>query len=88
MPEMSINLEGDGAFNDEIKKVGEGNFIFHENSHIKMARLPNGMASGRSAVGIGFEHDGKFIVIQTTLALLKSAVRAMETRDEMEGRPI
>jgi hypothetical protein len=86
MPGITINLDGDAAFKTEAETYGKG-FHFHEDPAIKIARLPNGMASGKSSVAIGFEHEGKYIVIQTTLALLKSAVRTMETRDRMEGRP-
>jgi hypothetical protein len=83
MPMLDLRLDGDGAFEDEARKFRE-NYHFVEDTQLKIARLSRGTVGGKSTVCIGFQLGEQYFAVQTTLALLDSAVQAMKTRDEME----
>lgn len=78
MPGLKLILNGDGAFPDlQPADLGEVSAI---------ARLPGGMASGKSSVCIEITlPDGRKVHGQTSQALLDNAARCFAARDEFEA---
>jgi hypothetical protein len=72
---LSINLEGDGAFEDwKDKSPAHGRLT-------RLAALPGGMASGRPSIALGIElDDGTVVVAETSWNLLFTAAKAVEAR--------
>lgn len=55
---------------------------------VRIARLTRGMESGQSAVFIEVRtDDGAVVMVEMSLAMLRSAVRAFDARDKLEGLP-
>jgi hypothetical protein len=82
MTGLNIIINGDGAWPDITAKRAEGKLIdLMDDPHAKwsLACLPRGTQGGNPTVTARFDlPDGRVILTQTTLKLLKSAVRAFE----------
>lgn len=76
---LQVIKDGDQCWPD-LKERGciEGLFV-------ALARLPNGTAKGKSAVTARIElSDGRVILAQTTLALLRAAVATFDAADQVD----
>lgn len=81
MAEMIVRLEGEGAFRDEIAQAKKVIHLGNGAPPIKVAALPGGMVSGRTAVALGIEiPGGEFVVVETALALFGSAADMIRAR--------
>jgi len=79
---IDLRLVGDEAFKDWSDKT-----IYHLTS-FRMTGLREGTAQGNPTVMFGVEMpDGKVVVLETTLNLLESSIRALRARWEFEGQP-
>ena len=79
MPVMTLNLDGDGAFEDwkDLDMIHLGN----EAPPIRVTVLPGGMASGKPSVAFGFRlPDRRVVVAETSLALFLSAADVMKAK--------
>ena len=78
MPEMIINLSGDGCWPD-LKEKG---FIEADpKKPIQLGALPAGMGSGRPSVSIRMDlPDGTVVIGQTSVALFQMASAALTGR--------
>lgn len=91
MPALSIHTHGDECWpdlNPIEERLADGRVIHLVGTGLSMARMPEGLASGKSSVTIRVDlPDGRVVLAETSLALLSTAVRAFEAADEREGRP-
>jgi len=76
MPVIDLKLDGDAAWPDlpdrEVLDCG---------ARIGMAGLEAGMASGKTSVAVRVDlPDGRVAIVQTSLAALETAVRALVAR--------
>ena len=78
MPEMTINLSGDGCWPD-LKKKG---FIETDPTKpIQLAALPAGMVSGKPSVSIRMDlPDGTVVIGETSVKLFQMAAAALTGR--------
>lgn len=77
MIHMKLIMDGDGVFPDaKDEDFGEISAL---------ARLPNGMTSGKSSVCVEITVGGKKYYGQTSMRLLEQAVGAFKARDDMEA---
>lgn len=75
MEALDVRLEGDGAFAD---KPIRGKPLSRID---RIAVLPRGTNHGNPSVAIGVElPDGSYVVAETTLRLLQTAMRGIEAR--------
>lgn len=80
MPNMNIVMDGDGALADIPRDK-----IIHVRNIEMMTRLPGGMASGASSVGILIAlPDGRYVFAETSLAILNTAVHAFTGADQRD----
>ena len=78
MPEMTINLSGDGAWPDLKDKVV---IEADDKKPIQLAALPAGMGSGKPSISIRMDlPDGTVVVGQTSVALFQMAAAALTGR--------
>lgn len=78
---LDVQLVGDGCWPD-LKEKG-----FIEGKLTGVARMTGGTESGKSTFTVRVElPDGQVVLAETTMLLMKTAVKAMTVRDEMEGR--
>ena len=81
MLKLVVHLDGDNCWPDLKDKVGTPDYIFTK--IVSIARLPAGMQSGLSSVSVRIDlPDGKVVVAETSLALLRNAVLAFEEADK------
>lgn len=79
---LSIHLDGDGCWPD---LAGAGDRMIRAQLNA-IARLPMGMGSGKSSIAVRIDlPDGRVVIAETSLVLLRSALRAIEVREEMEA---
>lgn len=73
MPTIDVRLEGDNAWPDlEDKRVEQG-------SHLAIARLPEGMTSGATALALRIDlTDGSAVVVHTSMNAWRAATVALE----------
>lgn len=84
MPHMTIITQGDNCWPDlkERMRTEMPAPVVHIKSPIQVARLPGGMASGKSSVMFRFELvDGTTVLAETSLELFASAARALMVAD-------
>lgn len=80
MPAITVIVEGDGAWTD-LNEKEVINMMGNNVPPIQIAALPGGMASGKTSVTLRLDlPDGKVLMTETSFALLKAAVRAIEAR--------
>lgn len=80
MPALTLIVEGDNAWTDLDEKEVI-NLMGNSVPPIQLAALPGGMASGKTSITFRFDlPDGKVLLAETSFALLKTAVRAIEAR--------
>lgn len=76
MPAMSIDLNGDGVWPDLVDKP-----VIHVTSTIKVAVLPNGMASGKPSVCFRITlPGGETVLAETSAALFTTMARLVEAK--------
>lgn len=86
MPQMlPIHLDGDGCWPDVTKLREEGRLIDLMGSDtgpvLELAALPAGTVSGKASVTVRVNlPDGRVVLTEVTLRLLKLAVDAIATR--------
>lgn len=81
MPEIQLDLDGDGAWKDLAGK-GPGQVIqLDDATPLRMAVLEHSMASGVASVAFRFDlPDGRVVLAQTSLRALWSTVAAVASR--------
>ena len=80
MPALTLIVEGDNAWTD-LNEKEVINLMGNNVPPIQLAALPGGMASGKTSVTFRFDlPDGKVLLAETSFALLKTAVRAIEAK--------
>lgn len=78
---MTINLEGDGAWEDLAQRPDDVIHLSNDAPPIQVAGLAGGMQSGKPSVAIRIDlPDGKVVVAETSLALFLGAASALHTR--------
>lgn len=76
---LEVFTHGDECWLD-LKEKG-----FITGQFVGIARLPGGTVSGRSSVTVRIElPDGRIVLAETTLRLLKNAVAAFMVAEDME----
>lgn len=89
MPRIDVIGNGDGCWPDLAEKLANGRVIElmgKDAPPIGMALLKHGMTSGRASVTIRIElPDGRSLLTETSLALLKQAVGIFTLIAEKEG---
>ena len=81
MLELDVILEGDNAWPDLIDKQDS---IIHVQNITAVARLPKGMASGKSSVSVRIDlPDGQTVIAETSMDLFQAAAQAFKAREEM-----
>lgn len=76
-PRIDLTLDGDNAWPDLAVRQD----LIHLTGPIGMTVLPRGMSSGRASVAMRFDlPDGRPVLVETSLRLLVTAVRAMLAR--------
>lgn len=79
---LSVFIDGDNCWTD-LKK--DDSRILHFGPIASVARLPMGTASGRSSIAFRVDlPDGRVVIGETTLALLKAAMAAFEGAEQRE----
>lgn len=77
MPALKINLQGDGAFAEEMS----GHKVHHVTEAFTVAGLDHGMRSGAPSVAFCIPlPDGSVVLAETSLALLLTASDALRAR--------
>lgn len=79
---LDIHLQGDNCWPD---LHGAGDKVIHAQLRA-IARFPMGMQSGKSAICVRIDlPDGRAVLAQTSLDLLRGAMLAIEAREKMEA---
>ncbi len=88
MPMLSVHTHGDECWPDVAALAADGRVIHLAGAGLSVARLPGGLTSGKSSVTIRVDlPDGRVVLAETSLALLRTAVQAFDAADAREGRP-
>lgn len=83
MPELTIILEGDGAWPDLYSEKPAKDLIFLSNNApaIQVAALDGGMVGGKPSIAIRIDlPDGKVVVAETSMRLFFEAAGAFWAR--------
>lgn len=95
MPHIGLHMIPEEAdFGEDMQWIDVGNSI-------ELVRFDKGMTSGRTSIGVYlfvgdltkdgeaiFDSYNTWVVAETSLRALKTAVDALVARDEAEGRPL
>lgn len=84
MPSISLIMDGDGAFKEELDATDPAKFIHLDGeTPLKIAFLEGGMASGKPSVAIGAPlPDGGYLIVETSLEAFVTAGRGLQARSE------
>lgn len=81
MPAADINLEGDNAWPDLRDRDG----LIHLTDPWKIALFKGGMTSGKSSIALRLDlPDGRVVVTETSVEILRGIWRAVAARCEDE----
>jgi hypothetical protein len=80
---LDLRLDGDRAW-PELKDLGDRLILAKLHG---MARLAMGTSMGKSSIALRIDlPDGRTVIAETTLNLLRTAMRAIEAREDMESQ--
>lgn len=89
MPGLPLHIHGDQCWPDladMAARLEDGRVIHLRGEGLEMARLPGGMSSGNSSVTIRVNlPDGRVVLAETSLALLRMAVQAFDAADAADA---
>lgn len=75
---INLKLEGDGAWPDLLQNTVR---VVDYQGPIDMVVLPEGMTSGKPSVALRLDlPDGTVVIVQTSLAILQTAMGAIKGR--------
>ena len=81
MSDLKVYTDGDGVWPD-MKDL-----FYHTGKKIEVARLPKGMASGKSSVAIRIDtEDGQVVWSETSLDLFLAAAKIFIAAEERDAQ--